>query len=140
MAQLFNRVIDGYNSAFTLYDADSLARNALLTLAAPDGPGRIESGYFVVQSVVLATVRDNVITLTVDGTVVFSDTIGIIFGLLDSLNMVTPWCSRHTGATYSQIQWLLNFDYESSASISIKNSTSPNPCNFWIGCNGRCGR
>jgi len=70
---------------------------------------------------------------------VFSASIGSAFGLFD-VAVLTPWCSRQTGATYTQIHWKLNFDYESNASMAIQNTTSPDPCNFYIGFIGRVGR
>lgn len=139
MTQDFYRRIDGYNFPFEVHSNSNLARNAILTQAAPAGPGRIEVGRLFFGDVDPVTPHGNVISLVVDTITVFSASIGSVFGLLD-VSVPTPWCSRQTGAAYTQIHWKLNFDYESSASISIQNTTSPNPCNFYIGFVGRVGR
>jgi hypothetical protein len=139
MTQDFYRRIDGYNFPFEVHSSSNLARNAILTQAAPAGPGRIEVGRLFFGDVDPSTPIGNLLTLVVDTVTVFSASIGSVFGLLD-VAVPTPWCSRQTGATYTQIHWKLNFDYESSASISIQNITSPDPCNFYLGFIGRVGR
>lgn len=139
MTQDFLRRVNGYNFPFEVHSSSSLARNATLVRAAPAGPGRIEYGRLFINDVDPTTPRGNVITLTVDTVVVFSSTIANVFGLLD-VAVPTPWCSRQTGTTYTQIHWQLNLDYESSASITIQNTTSPYPSNFSVGLVGRVGR
>ena len=139
MTQDFFRRINGYNFPFESHGNSNLARNAILTVLAPAGPGRIEVGRLFIGDVDLATPRGNLFTLIVDTVTVFSASIGSVFGLFD-VAVSTPWCSRFTGATYTQIHWKLNFDYESGASISVQNTTSPDPCNFYLGCIGRVGR
>ena len=139
MTQPFLRRVDGYNFPFESHSNASLARNATLVQAAPAGPGRIEVGRLFFGDVDPTTPHGNVITLTIDTIVVFSSAIANVFGLLD-VAVPTPWCSRQTGASYTQIHWKLNFDYETSASVTIQNTTSPDPCNFYLGLIGRVGR
>lgn len=139
MTQDFLRRVDGYNFPFESHSSASLARDATLDQAAPDGPGRIEVGRLFFNDVDPITPHGNVITLIVDTAVVFSSTIADIFGLFDIV-VHTPWCSRQTGATYTQIHWKLNIDYETSAFITIQNTTSPDPCDFYLGLIGRVGR
>ena len=116
-----------------------MARNATLVQVAPAGPGRIEVGRLFLADVDSVTPHNNVISLVIDAITVFSSTIANVFGLLD-ISVPSPWCSRQTGLTYTQIHWKLNFDYETSASVIIQNTTSPDPCNFYLGLIGRMGR
>lgn len=140
MSQDFLRRVDGYNFPFSAYINDSIARDDWCTVDAPSGPGRIEAGWFFLDDVDLTTPLGNVIVVTVDTMVVVNGTLSQVFGIIDTLDIYTPWCSRNTGATISQFHWLLNLDYESSASIAIQNATSPDPSDFYLGCNGRVGR
>lgn len=141
MGQDFLRRVDGYNFPFieTNGDANTI-RNAWVSVPAPAGPGRIESGNIYIHDVVDSTVRGNHIRVTIDGVVIISNTIQVVLGIIDAATIRSPWCSRVTGTTFTAIHWLLNLDYESSADVAIQNTTSPNPDNFRISIQGRGGR
>lgn len=139
MTQDFLRRVDGYNFPFFVYDFDSaLARNDVITVVAPSGPGRIEAGFFVVDDVATASPRNNIMTITVDGVVIFTGVLYNYLGIVESF-INTPWCSRYTNLTLSVFHWLIDIDYESSASIAIQNTTSPDPSLFRAVVFGRSG-
>ena len=139
MTQPFYRRVDGYNFPFFAYDFDAaLIRNAAITITVPSGPGRIEAGFFVVDDVAAASPRNNIMTITVDGVVIFTGALYNYLGIVESF-INTPWCSRYTSPTLSMFHWLTNIDYESTAVIEFYNTTSPNPSSFRAAVFGRSG-
>jgi hypothetical protein len=140
MAQDFLRRIDGYNRPFYVLAELGLARNAWLTANAPSGPGRIEAIHVLCNDAGSASVLANAATLTVDGVVLVSLNLRPIFLCYDVLNFSGPVSARYTSATYTNLQLRSFLDYESSASLAIRNTASPDPTTFWITLIGRVGR
>lgn len=139
MTQDFLRRVDGYNFPFVSYDVSSLARSAVLSCAAPVGPGRIERGYIRVSDLT-PTLLTNIITITIDGVVVYTNTLSRWLGIIDlAVNPIGPWSSAFPSTVYTMLHWEINFDYETSAVISIENTTSADPSTFVIGFIGRSG-
>jgi len=134
------RRVDGFNQPFYEGFSTVLDRDQTGTLTAPAGPGRIEAVSFIPNDVDVDTAVLNLITVIVDGTTLLSDN-GTFFWHTYNVSLNPGvFASRATGAAWSNFQRIINLDYESSASISITNDNSPDPCHFVASAWGRCGR
>jgi len=139
MTQEFLRRVDGYNFPFICSVSANVARNASLVNNAPAGPGRIESFTIVVVDVGDATTNNNNLIITIDGVVVFAGGIGGVVPKYSKPYWFGPFTAGRIGTADTAFEILLNLDYESSASVAIQNTTSPDPCIFYSTIFGRRG-
>jgi hypothetical protein len=139
MVQEFPRRIDGYNRPFFVPASGNLARGAAVVANAPTGPGRIETFWVSVVDTGDFSTNNNSLALTMDGV-----SYGITFGLIFPKYTKSPWIGPATaakiGTSDTAFECKLPLDYESSASISCTNSSSPDPTWFYLTIFGRSGR
>jgi hypothetical protein len=140
MARDFLRRIDGYNRWFSVYGYGSLARNDILTVNAPTGPGRVEEVVLLLGDISVPGPMNNIVTITIDGSAVLNNLAWRFFYTYDYASAFGPICSRAHGSMYAVYQRITKVDYESSFSFAITNAVSPNPCNTQAVLVGRCGR
>lgn len=140
MSQDFFRRIDGYNRPFFVNGNASLARDASLVMNAPAGPGRIEAFWLTFNDVNVVTSQQDVVEISVDGATLYLSPIGFLVLIYEKSPWIGPATAGKLGTSYVGYEVKLPIDYESSASVAISNTTSPNPTVFISTIYGRCGR
>jgi hypothetical protein len=140
MSRDFKRRVPGFNRWWHKRGSGSMPRDYTLTLVAPDGPGRIQEYFLMHNDPGETTSMSNLVTVTVDGVVVISDSAWTFFYQYDGVLTMAPLCSRCPSFSWYAVQRIMNIDYESSASIAIKNTASPDPTSFYVVMTGDVGR
>jgi len=137
------RRVDDYNQPFVSSLSASYNRAAVGTLFAPTGPGRIEAVSLILNDVDVNRPLLNYIQILIDGVDLFSGGAIDCYWFFWSYGMTTHagvFASRVTGADWTNVQRVVNLDYEDSASVAFTNSASPDPTTFVTSMWGRCGR
>jgi len=139
MGQDFYRRVEGYNLPFYVFGYASLVRNATLTLNAPAGPGKAEKVFIMVLSPATEQLYDDNIALNIDGVTIFTSSGYSLLLTFDRINVSGPISSRVASTIFAQYQLVADWDYESSLSLAIKNTYSPDPTSYYIIFWGRKG-
>jgi hypothetical protein len=139
MGQDFYRRVEGYNLPFYIYTTANLARDATLTLNAPAGPGKVEKVFFMVYGPATERLYDDNIALNIDGVTIFTSNGYHLLLTYERANVSGPISSRIVSPDWAQYQLVADWDYESSCSLVVKNTYSPNLMSYYIIFWGRKG-
>jgi len=139
MGQDFYRRVEGYNKVFHVYGAADLIRNATLTVAAPAGPGRVEQVLIMIKQTTTELLKDDLGILTIDDITVLNSTLWLQTFVYDQCPFWGPISGYQRGSSYTIIQLWRQLDYETSLSLAIKNTASPDPSIYFIVLWGRKG-
>ena len=140
MSQDFVRRLDGYNRPWSNdIGVVSLIRGASITLTFPAGPGRIEAIILVVDDTT-NTWTLNALTITLDGVTYWGGGLDALTADYTTSGQGGPHDGSSMGSVGGSSQMACKLDYETSASIVLKNTASPDPTGMEVFAYGRLSR
>lgn len=140
MGQEFLRRITGYNRPYFQSSFCVLPRDTSIIQVSHNGPGVLEIINIMISDIDIYTPIQNYIQLDIDGDVIINTLIHYLIPCCTINSFNGPCGTYNRGTHYSGIQIMYPFDFEITASVIIKNTSSPDPTEFYLSIIGKVGR